>query len=145
LSKTRESHLIVAALIATATSAAAFTLVGGYKSGQDSNKGAAILAKKKAVFIVFVILDVISMVIFIFVVFIHFFILLIQGLEMDKDETIDKETTRILFEVATWLTMIGMGTMIITLVTGTYAVLVPSLRLAFSTYLIGRTSSSLCT
>jgi hypothetical protein len=40
-------------------------------------------------------------------------------LEMDKDEVIDKETTGILFEVATWLTMIGTGTMIIAFVTGT--------------------------
>jgi len=66
-------------------------------------------------------------------------------LEMDKDEVIDKETTGILFEVATWLTMIGTGTMIIAFVSGTYAVVVPSLGLTISIYLIGRTSSSLCT
>jgi hypothetical protein len=66
-------------------------------------------------------------------------------LEMDKDEVIDKETTGILFEVAMWLTMIGTGTMIIAFVTSTYAALVLSLGLAVSTYLIGQTSSSLCT
>ena len=64
---------------------------------------------------------------------------------MDKDEVIDKETTGILFEVATWLTMSGTGTMIIAFVTGTYAVVVPSLGLTISTYLSGRTSFSLCT
>jgi len=58
-------------------------------------------------------------------------------LEMDKDEVIDKETTGILFEVATWLTMIGTGIMIIAFVTDTYAVLVLSLELAISTCLIG--------
>jgi uncharacterized membrane protein len=56
---------------------------------------------------------------------------------MDKDEVIDKETTGILFEVATWLTMIGTGIMIIAFVTDTYAVLVLSLELAISTCLIG--------
>jgi hypothetical protein len=66
-------------------------------------------------------------------------------LEMDKDEVIDKETTGILFEVAMWLTMIGTGTMIIAFVTSTYAALVLSLGLAISTYLIGQTSSFLCT
>ena len=54
ISKARESHLVVAALIATVTFAAAFTLPGGYKSDQ----GTALLAKKAA-FIVFVISDAI--------------------------------------------------------------------------------------
>ncbi|KAJ6724833.1 ANKYRIN REPEAT-CONTAINING PROTEIN ITN1-LIKE [Salix viminalis] len=63
--KARESHLVVAALIATVTFAAAFTLPGGYKSDQ----GTAILAKK-AVFIVFLISDAISMVLSISVI--HF-------------------------------------------------------------------------
>jgi hypothetical protein len=46
LSRARESHLVVAALIATVTFAAAFTLPGGYKSDQGPNEGTAILAKK---------------------------------------------------------------------------------------------------
>ncbi|KAJ6297489.1 hypothetical protein OIU78_023107 [Salix suchowensis] len=54
--KARESYLVVAALIATVTFAAAFTLPGGYKS----NQGTAILAKNAA-FIVFLISDAISM------------------------------------------------------------------------------------
>jgi len=132
LSKARESHLVVAALIATVTFAAAFTLPGGYKS----DRGTAILAKK-VVFIVFVRSDAMSMVLSIFAVFIHFLMALIQGYEMDKYEVINKDTTRTLFAVATLLTMIGMGTMIIAFVTGTYAVLVPSLGLAISTCLIG--------
>jgi len=132
LSKARESHLVVAALIATVTFAAAFTLPGGYKSDQ----GTALLAKKAA-FIVFVISDAISMVLSILAVFIHFLISLIHGFEMVKDKVIDEEAAVKLFGVATLFTMIGMGTMIIAFITGTYAVLESFLGLAISTCLIG--------
>jgi hypothetical protein len=136
LSKAREPHLVVAALIATVTFAAAFTLPGSYKSDQGPNEGTAILAKKAA-FIAFVISDAMSMVLSILAVFIHFLISLIQGLEMEKNKEIGEDTTRILFGVATLFTMIGVGTMIIAFITGTYAVLEPSLGLAISTCLIG--------
>jgi hypothetical protein len=132
LSKARESHLVVAALIATVTFAAAFTLPGGYKS----DRGTAILAKKAA-FIVFVISDAMSMVLSIFAVFIHFLISLIHGFELVKKKNISEEVAISLFWVATLLTMIGMGTMIIAFVTGTYVVLEPSLGLAISTCFIG--------
>ena len=136
LSRARESHLVVAALIATVTFAAAFTLPGGYKSDQGPNEGTAILAKKAA-FIVFVISDAMSMVLSLLAVFIHFMISLIHGFKMVKDEAMDENTTGILFGYAMLLTMIAMGTMIIAFITGTYAVLEPSLGLAISTCLIG--------
>jgi len=143
MSKARESHLVVAALIATVTFAAAFTLPGGYKS----DRGTAILAKKAA-FIVFVISDAMSMVLSILAVFIHFLISLIHGLGMEKNKgklldcvILSKAgiqfTTAMLFMVATLFTMIGMGTMIIAFVTGTYAILEPFLGLAINTCLIG--------
>jgi hypothetical protein len=132
LSKARESHLVVAALIATVTFAAAFTLPGGYKSDQ----GTALLAQKAA-FIVFIISDAISMMLSILAVFIHFLISLIHGFQMVKDKEIDEEAAIKLFGYATLFTMIGMGTMIIAFVTGTYVVLEPSLGLAISTCLIG--------
>jgi len=132
LSKARESHLVVAALIATVTFAAAFTLPGGYKS----DRGTAILAKKAA-FIVFVISDAMSMVLSISAVFIHFLISLIHGFELVKRKNISEEATIKLFGVGTLLTMISMGTMIIAFVMGTYTVLETSLELAISTCLIG--------
>ena len=93
------------ALIATVTFAVTFTLPGSYKSDQ----GTVILAKK-IVFIVFIISDTMSLVLFILTVFIYFLISLIKGLEKVKDEEIDDVgTIEKLFEVATWLTMIGMG------------------------------------
>jgi hypothetical protein len=132
LSKARESHLVVAALIATVTFAAAFTLPGGYKS----DRGTAILAKKAA-FIVFVVSDAMSMVLSISAVFIHFLISLIHAFEMEKNKDISEEAAIKLFGVATLFTMIGMGIMIIAFITGTYAVLEPSLGLAISSCLIG--------
>ena len=132
MNKARESHLVVATLIATVTFAAAFTLPGGYKSDQ----GTALLAKKAA-FIVFVISDAMSMVLSILAVFIHFLISLIHGFEMVKDKVIDEEAAVKLFGVAMLFTMIGMGTMIIAFITGIYAVLELSLGLAINTYLIG--------
>ncbi|PNS91541.2 hypothetical protein POPTR_019G105900v4 [Populus trichocarpa] len=132
LSKARESHLVVAALIATVTFAAAFTLPGGYKS----DRGTAILAKKAA-FIVFVVSDAMSMVLSISAVFIHFLISLIHAFEMEKSKDISEEAAIKLFGVATLFTMIGMGIMIIAFITGTYAVLEPSLGLAISSCLIG--------
>ncbi|KAJ6297496.1 hypothetical protein OIU78_023113 [Salix suchowensis] len=130
LKKARESHLVVAALIATVTFAAAFTLPGGYKSDQ----GTAILAKKAA-FIVFIISDAISMVLSISAVFIHFLLSYFQGTL--EGITRHDETPVNIFELATLLTMIGMGAMIIAFIAGTYAVLEPVLGLAISICLIG--------
>uniref|UniRef100_A0A6N2M9B7 PGG domain-containing protein n=1 Tax=Salix viminalis TaxID=40686 RepID=A0A6N2M9B7_SALVM len=130
LKKARESHLVVAALIATVTFAAASPLPGGYKSDQ----GTAILAKKAA-FIVFVISDAISMVLSTLTVFIHFLSAFVQvyfGQNVMTNEIVGN-----LFGLATLFTMIGMGTMMIAFITGTYAVLQPVLGLAISICLIG--------
>ncbi|KAG5224830.1 ankyrin repeat-containing protein [Salix suchowensis] len=127
LNRAREYHLVVAALIATVTFAATFTLPGGYKSDQ----GTAILAKKAA-FIVFLISDTISMVLSISAVFIHF-LLAFPNVTLSKA---NKNTNK-LFGLATLFTISGMGTMIIAFITGTYAVLEPVLELAISICLIG--------
>jgi hypothetical protein len=127
LSKARESHLVVAALIATVTFAAAFTVPGGYKS----NQGTAILAKKTA-FIAFIISDTISMVLSICAVFIHFYMAYFQGLEI-----IDKVTTTKLLSCAMLFIGIGMETMILAFIMGIYAVLDPYSGLAISVYVIG--------
>ncbi|KAF9661798.1 hypothetical protein SADUNF_Sadunf19G0106200 [Salix dunnii] len=137
LDKARESHLIVAALIATVTFAAAFTLPGGYKSDQ----GTAILAKK-ASFKVFLISDAISMVLSISAVFIHFLLAFLQGLYNRAIRT--DETPLKLFALATLFTMTGMGTMIIAFITGTYAVLEHVSGLAVSICLIGLSFFFLC-
>ena len=66
-----ETHLIVAALVATVSCAAGFTLPGGYKE----DDGKAILSKKAA-FRAFVVTDTIAMVSSLCAVFLHFFMTL---------------------------------------------------------------------
>jgi len=127
MSQVRKSHLVVAALIATVTFAAAFTLPGGYKS----NQGTAILAKKTA-FIVFVISDAISMVLSICAILMHFYMAYFEGLEM-----IDKVTTTKLLSIAMLFIGIGMETMILAFIMGIYAVLDPYSGLAISVEVIG--------
>ncbi|KAL6342722.1 hypothetical protein AAG906_013128 [Vitis piasezkii] len=87
-----ETHLIVAALVATVTFAAGFTLPGGY----NENEGKAILAKKAA-FKAFVVTDTLAMVF---------------------SWSISKTLYLGLF-----LTMFGMGSMVVAFMTGMYAVL----------------------
>ncbi|TXG72184.1 hypothetical protein EZV62_000763 [Acer yangbiense] len=121
----KESHLIAAALIATVTFAAAFTLPGGYKNEEGKNQGTAILSRNSA-FQAFVITDAIAMVFSLSAVFIY----VVMSLEMFKKHVN-------LFEWGAWITVVAMGAMVIAFVTGTYAVLAPSLWLAIVTCFIG--------
>ncbi|KAH9682251.1 ANK REP REGION domain-containing protein [Citrus sinensis] len=127
--KASEYHLVVAALIATVTFAAAFTLPGGYKSDIEDgpNRGTAILNKNIA-FQAFVISDAIAMVLSLSAVLFHF----ILSLKLF-------EKSIFLFSFALWFTLVAMAAMIIAFVTGTYAVLAPSLGLAIVTCIIGLT------
>ncbi|KAH9682271.1 ANK REP REGION domain-containing protein [Citrus sinensis] len=127
--KASEYHLVVAALIATVTFAAAFTLPGGYKSDTEDgpNRGTVILNKNVA-FQAFVISDAIAMVLSLSAVLVHF----ILSLKLF-------EKFIFLFSFALWFTLVAMAAMIIAFVTGTYAVLAPSLGLAIVTCIIGLT------
>ncbi|GAY42375.1 hypothetical protein CUMW_066370 [Citrus unshiu] len=121
---TRASHLVVAALIATVAFAAAFTIPGGYRS----ENGTAILRRNTA-FQAFIVADSIAMVFSLSAVFTHFLMSLI--IEETKDFNED------LLLASVWFTIFSMGAMVIAFVTGTYAMLVPSLGLAIITCLIG--------
>ncbi|KAH9791133.1 ANK REP REGION domain-containing protein [Citrus sinensis] len=121
---TRESHLVVAALIATVAFAAAFTIPGGYRS----ENGTAILRRNKA-FQAFIVADSIAMVFSLSAVFTHF----LMSLKIEATKDFDGA----LFGASLWLTLFSMGAMVIAFVTGTYAMLVPSLGLAIITCLIG--------
>ncbi|KAK0608799.1 hypothetical protein LWI29_036222 [Acer saccharum] len=121
----KESHLVAAALIATVTFAAAFTLPGGYKNEEGKNQGTAILSRNSA-FQTFVITDAIAMVFSISAVFIYF----IMSVERFKKYIY-------LFELGSWFTVVAMGAMVIAFVTGTYAVLATSFWLAIVTCFIG--------
>ncbi|KDO36233.1 hypothetical protein CISIN_1g030637mg [Citrus sinensis] len=128
--KASEYHLVVAALIATVTFAAAFTLPGGYKSDTEDgpNRGTAILSKNTA-FQAFVISDAIAMVLSLSAVFVHF----ILSLKYFKKFIF-------LFVFALYFTVFAMEAMMVAFVTGTYAMLAtPSLGLAIATCIIGLT------
>ncbi|KAK2647173.1 hypothetical protein Ddye_022368 [Dipteronia dyeriana] len=129
LEKARDSHIVAAALIATVTFAAAFTLPDGFKNEVGKNQGMAILSRNSA-FQTFVISDAIAMVFSTFSVFSYFFMAL---------EVLPRRKYFILFATATWFAVIAMAAMVIAFVTGTYAVLSPALGLAIATCLIGLT------
>ncbi|KAK4856517.1 hypothetical protein QYF36_018403 [Acer negundo] len=126
MEKTKDSHLIVAALIATVTFTAAFTLPGGV----IQDEGTAILSKKSA-FQDIVITDAIAMVLSLSTVFTHFL--------MSLKTIISTEQSLFLMLYGGSSTVIAMGAMVIAFVTGTYAVLTTSLWLAIFTTFIGLT------
>ncbi|KAH9764614.1 ANK REP REGION domain-containing protein [Citrus sinensis] len=129
MTEASESHLVVAALIATVTFAAAFTLPGGYKTDNEDgrNRGTAILTKNAA-FQAFVVSDAIAMVLSLSAVFVHF----ILSLKLFRKFIC-------LFVFALLLTLVAMLAMVVAFITGTYAVLSPSLGLAIVTCFIGLT------
>ncbi|KAJ9141387.1 hypothetical protein P3X46_031929 [Hevea brasiliensis] len=127
LKEAKDSHLVTAALVATVTFAAAFTLPGGYVSDEkDSGKGTPILSKNSA-FKAFIISDTIAMVLSISSVFINF-IMAMLGYG-PKYYWLIKTAFRFI--------LLAMGAMVVAFVTGTYAVLAPSLGLAIATCAIG--------
>ncbi|KAK0607769.1 hypothetical protein LWI29_020280 [Acer saccharum] len=130
MEKTKESHLIVAALIATVTFTAAFTLPGGVIQEGDK-EGTAILSKKAA-FQAFVITDAIAVVLSLSAVFAHFLMSLVQS-------KISIQQSAFLLSYAALSTVMAMGAMVIAFVTGTFAVLTTSLWLAILTTFIGLT------
>ena len=103
-----ENHLIVAALIATVTFAAGFTLPGGY----NQTDGGAILSKKAA-FKAFVVMDTIAMVLSVSAVCNYFF----KSLH-NKKVYLDYHRINGVF-----LTMFAMAAMVVAFMTGLYAVL----------------------
>ncbi|KAH9681268.1 ANK REP REGION domain-containing protein [Citrus sinensis] len=121
---TRASHLVVAALIATVAFAAAFTVPGGYRS----ENGTAILRRNKA-FQLFMVADSIAMAFSLSAVVAHFW------LSYVTEET--KDFNEDLFHASIWFTLLSMAAMVIAFVTGTFAMLAPSLGLAIITSLIG--------
>ncbi|KAF2317606.1 hypothetical protein GH714_025430 [Hevea brasiliensis] len=79
--KVKDSHLVAAAIIATVTFAAMFTMPGGYISDKnDLKKGTPILSGNSA-FIAFMISDTIAMVLSTSCVFIHFILVMLGYLE----------------------------------------------------------------
>ncbi|RQP03718.1 hypothetical protein POPTR_019G107000v4 [Populus trichocarpa] len=119
-----ETRVLVAALVATVTFAAAFTMPGGYKNEQ----GIAVLLKNAA-FVVFVISDAIAMLLSISALFMHFCWAPI-GTRGQVEEDMKGNWT-------STLTICAIPAMVIAFITGSYAVLAPSSWLAITTCFIG--------
>ncbi|KAK0608015.1 hypothetical protein LWI29_024149 [Acer saccharum] len=128
IEKAKESHLIVAALIATVTFTAAFTLPGGVI--QDGDKEGTAILSKKAAFQAFVITDAIALVFSLSSVIAYFLMSLPAGARSVK-------ASKFLLVIGYYYTVMAMGAMVIAFVTGTYAVLTTSLWLAILTTFIG--------
>lgn len=117
-----EVHLIVAALIATVTFAAGFTLPGGY----NDDDGKAILTKKAALK-AFIVTDTIAMVLSLSAVLVYFF--------LASHEKRDMVSKHLLWGFL--LTIIAMGAMVVAFMTGLYAVLPLSSGFPIVTCVIG--------
>ncbi|KAJ9162561.1 hypothetical protein P3X46_022324 [Hevea brasiliensis] len=118
--KVKDSHLVAAALIATVTFAAMFTVPGGYVSDENNlKKGTPILSGNSA-FTAFMISDTIAMVLSTSCVFIHFILVMLGYLERYYW----------LIRCAFSFLFYAMLAMVITFVTGAYAVLAPSIGYA---------------
>jgi hypothetical protein len=143
LQKASEVHLIVGALITTVTFAACITMPGGFVgSGEGSSHSGSALLRKNVAFTAFIITNTISMVLSSFVVFIH----LLMPYLFNKNikgvfPTFFRERKRHydLLSMALNFLLLAMITMVLAFVTGTYAVLVPSLGLAIANCIIGLT------
>ena len=122
-----EAHIVVAALVATVTFAAAFTMPGGYNNEQ----GTPVLLKNAA-FAVFVISDAIAMVLSTSALFIHFL-----WARLGKRGQVDEDIKANFIKWTSNLTTCAIPAMIIAFITGSYAVLAPSLWLAITTCFIG--------
>lgn len=133
INKAKEANLIAAALIATVTFAAGFTLPRVYMSKEGPLQGKAILAEKLA-FQVFVIMNTIAMVLSACTIFIHLF------------WTMERKTSRIIgyFQTASYFTTLSMGAMAAAFITGIFAVLAHSTTLTAAIFIIGMSFFVLC-
>ncbi|XP_074267753.1 protein ACCELERATED CELL DEATH 6-like [Silene latifolia] len=111
--KMEETHLVVAALIATVSFAAAFTLPGGFDQSPGENIGLALLAKKTS-FMVFLVSDTIAFTMSSIAVICYFSM---ASRSKSKSNLKGVET---LSMVAYAFTTISLGALMLTFVTGVY-------------------------
>ncbi|KAL6224604.1 hypothetical protein ACLB2K_003459 [Fragaria x ananassa] len=124
--KLKDTHLVVATLIATVSFAAGFTMPGGYQSDKGSDQGFAILARSAA-FQAFVITNTIAMTLSSCSVMLHLY-------------SIRFITRRVMSEAYYFLyalTMLAVIAMVIAFITGTYAVLGHSSWLGITVCVLG--------
>ncbi|XP_057470896.1 ankyrin repeat-containing protein At5g02620-like [Actinidia eriantha] len=126
--KVGENNMVVAALIATVSFAAGFTLPGGYDGNAGPNQGMAVLVRKAA-FKAFVISNAMAVICSTSALF----VLLIGSLYKKNKKIADHNAIGFI------LKLISLVAMMIAFITGTYAVLAttPGLGLAIAVCVIG--------
>ncbi|KAL6220595.1 hypothetical protein ACLB2K_008351 [Fragaria x ananassa] len=125
-SKIKDTHLVVATLIATVSFAAGFTMPGGYQSDKGSDQGFAILARNAA-FEAFVVTNTIAMTLSSCSVLLHLY---------DQAFMKRKVLSEAYFLLYTF-TMLAMIATVIAFITGTYAVLGHSSRIGITVCVLG--------
>ncbi|KAI3745124.1 hypothetical protein L1987_58226 [Smallanthus sonchifolius] len=125
-----DSLVVVAALIATASFAAAFTMPGGLESSDGSKKGTPFLLREPA-FRVFVVTNAIAFSYSCCALLRYIELLLYRNrydeLSLDEQEHVDRKV-----ETMYLLTTLALVAMTFAFVAGVYVVLTPSPALAFS-------------
>ncbi|KAJ8774022.1 hypothetical protein K2173_009453 [Erythroxylum novogranatense] len=123
----RQSHLVVATLIATVTFAAGFTLPGGYKDAGDPEEGGAILTRRRA-FQAFVISDTVALMLSIAAILLYFLLAKVS---------LTSERVFSVFGIATDLVVYATVAMVVAFLSGMYSVLLHSSLLAISVCVVG--------
>ncbi|KAE9444615.1 hypothetical protein C3L33_23487, partial [Rhododendron williamsianum] len=126
-----QTFVIVAALIATITFAAAFTIPGGYDGNKGRDQGMAILARESA-FKAFVITNTIAMVCSVTSIFMCL-VAMFYSLS-PKEEDVSRYGRRYLGAVD--LIIVSMFFLMIAFIAATFAVLAHAIALAVSTCII---------
>ncbi|KAK8648037.1 hypothetical protein V6N13_128799 [Hibiscus sabdariffa] len=127
LEKARDGPLVVAALVATVTFAAAITVPGGYKSEEGSEQGTPFLLHDVA-FKAFVVTDALAFILSLSAVFVHFDTL---------PPFISKPHNSSSIRWAAVLLVYAMLAIMVAFSTGTYVMLKPSPGLAVTSCCIG--------
>lgn len=127
IEKAKESHLVVAALIATVTFAAAIAVPGGYKSDEKGRDQGTPFFIRNTAFIAFVIADALAFIFSLSAVVILF----------EMPFPIFANQPKIPFALATRYTDLALWAVTVAFSTGTYAILQPSPWLAIVSCCIG--------
>ncbi|KAB1226727.1 hypothetical protein CJ030_MR1G007960 [Morella rubra] len=127
LQKESGAHLVMATLITTVTFAAGITMPGGFVGGEGPHPGSVVLMRSVA-FKAFIIIDSISMMLSSCTSILLYLLL----------PLLDETEYRVTFFNLAWvLNVVAMAAMVLSFITGMYAVLAHSLDLVIPSLIIG--------